>query len=291
MTLEKLEIVLRESWSTETGSNPGWSPENPALGQCATTACVVQDFFGGKIIWANAMLNGEKLDSHYWNLIDGKNVDLTREQFPEGTVVPEGEDKTKGLATTRDYVLSYPPTQERYATLKKIVGDVLKGQWSPYMLKCWQLAKKSDCQKMNFGSIIILNEKIIGEGYNHVAHPSLEDSCCRREGVQSGTRTELCNAVHAEQVAMISAHKNGYDDLSEATLYVGGIFPDGKRLIKSEAGLYCTLCSRLMAEENIGQVVVPTKMGEIGMPITEILESSFKFATGIKAIKYSKDSE
>ena len=31
-----------------------------------------------------------------------QDVDLTRQQFPQGAVVPEGQPKTKGHATTRD---------------------------------------------------------------------------------------------------------------------------------------------------------------------------------------------
>ncbi len=157
-------------------------------------------------------------------------------------------------------------------------------EWSQYILRCWELADNSDCQKRKFGSVIVLDDKIIAEGYNHVAHPSLKDFCCRRPGIQSGTRLELCNAVHAEQAAMIQAHHNGYSDLSKITLYVAGKFPDGKRLIKSEPGLYCTLCSRLIAEEGIDNIVVPTVNGEARLSLAEALETSFQFANELKKI-------
>ncbi len=165
-------------------------------------------------------------------------------------------------------------------------------EWGKYMLRCWELAQNSDCKKMNFGSVIVLDDKIIGEGYNHVPHSSRKDSCCLREGVQSGTRSEVCNAVHAEQAAMINSHHNGYLDLSGAVLYVAGIFPDGKKLIKSEPGLYCSTCARLIAEEGINEIVVPTKkIGEAELSLVDVLRTSYQFASGVKKIEYKKDSE
>ncbi|MFC1686865.1 hypothetical protein ACFL0E_00725 [Nanoarchaeota archaeon] len=164
-------------------------------------------------------------------------------------------------------------------------------EWSKYLLRCWELAKNSDCQKMKFGSVIVLDDKMIGEGYNHAASYLLKDSCCLREGVKSGTKSELCNAVHAEQAAMINSHHHGQDDLSMTTLYVAGIFPDGKRLIKEEPGLYCSTCARLIAEEGINEIVVPTKQGEAKLSLGNVLGTAYQFATGVKEIKYGKDSE
>jgi hypothetical protein len=111
---------LRQAWSAATTSDPqNWRADNPAWGQCAVTACVVQDELGGEIVWAEAGLpDGQKI-SHYFNLIDGEEVDFTREQFPAGTVVPAGQPKTKQYATTREYVLSFPVTVQRYDALKQ----------------------------------------------------------------------------------------------------------------------------------------------------------------------------
>ena len=123
----KIEDVIRAAWSSATSSDKDrWTPENPAWGQCAVTACVVNDYRGGELVWAQAQLpNGESI-SHYFNkLLDGTVVDLTREQFPAGTIVPEGVPKTKGFATTRAYVLSFNVTRQRYDTLKKTVDEMV----------------------------------------------------------------------------------------------------------------------------------------------------------------------
>src|ERR1700737_4540681 len=104
-----LEAVLPQAWSAETSSEPnGWSLANPALGQCAVTALVVQDFLGGEL------LRGEVGNvSHYWNILtSGQKVDLTIRQF--GTKQPTIENVA---GRSRDYVLSFPATQIRYRIL------------------------------------------------------------------------------------------------------------------------------------------------------------------------------
>ncbi len=119
-TDNQLKQRLRSAWSAVTSSDPArWSPDNPAWGQCAVTCCAVQDQLGGEIVWAEAVLPGGEKVSHYFNKINGQEVDFTREQFPDGTVIPEGVPKTKEFATTRDYILSFEKTRERYLQLKK----------------------------------------------------------------------------------------------------------------------------------------------------------------------------
>lgn len=117
-----LRCVLPGAWCAETSSDANaWTPANPALNQCAVTACLVQDLIGGEIVWAEAQLPDGSKVSHYFNRAEGRDVDLTREQFPEGTIVPPGAPKLKGYPTTRDYVLSFPATRARYELLRSRV--------------------------------------------------------------------------------------------------------------------------------------------------------------------------
>lgn len=126
MNLTKLEKALKKSWSKETSYCPDeWNKSNSSFGQCAITALVVNDYFGGEIVWAEALLpDGQKI-SHFFNLIDGKEIDLTRSQFPNNTVIPNGIEKKKGFTTTRDYLLSYENKKGRYKQLKEKVRNVL----------------------------------------------------------------------------------------------------------------------------------------------------------------------
>ena len=88
MKREQLEKLIKESWSIETCYPPlqsKWSAMNPSLGQCAVTSLLLQDYLGGEILY-------DANNDHYWNkLSDGKEIDLTRNQFPKGTLFSKGE--------------------------------------------------------------------------------------------------------------------------------------------------------------------------------------------------------
>jgi len=126
MELSQLEEALKKSWCKETSSDAqNWTPENPAWGQCAVTSLLVNDYFGGKIVWAEATLPDGRKISHYFNNYSSFEADLTRQQFPSGTIIPKGIQKTKGFSTTREYILSYEQTKERYELLKKKVQELI----------------------------------------------------------------------------------------------------------------------------------------------------------------------
>lgn len=107
--------AIRDCWSDRTSAIVDWSPADASRGQCAVTALLIQDLFGGSLL--RAVVSGE---SHYWNrLPDGTELDLTREQFSHFVV--------DGVVVERDrsYVLSFPDTAERYALLRALVFEAL----------------------------------------------------------------------------------------------------------------------------------------------------------------------
>ena len=74
LDIDYLEGIIRESWCKETSTDPEhWTEENPAWGQCAVTALVVNDYCSGKLVWAQAQA-GDEGYSHYFNLIDGEDM-------------------------------------------------------------------------------------------------------------------------------------------------------------------------------------------------------------------------
>ena len=82
------------------------------------------------------------------------------------------------------------------------------------------VAKRSTCLRNQVGALFVRNKRILTTGYNGA--PSGLEHCdvvgCAREGVASGTRHELCRAVHAEQNAIIQAALHGIS-IEGATLY------------------------------------------------------------------------
>ena len=104
----ELGEALSDAWSAETSFDPGqWNEQNPAWGQCAVTALIVQETMGGELVrgWVEGI-------EHYWNkLPDGRELDLTWQQFPTGTQRPIPE------VVARAFVLSFPATRGRYRLL------------------------------------------------------------------------------------------------------------------------------------------------------------------------------
>ena len=127
MDIKILHKALLKSWRRETSYTPQkWDALTPSSGQCSPTALIVQDYFGGSIVWAEVLLpDGEKVD-HYFNIVEGKEIDLTRNQFPLNTPVHSGIPKRKDFSTTRDFMLSRKNTQKRYFLLKETVEINLK---------------------------------------------------------------------------------------------------------------------------------------------------------------------
>lgn len=78
ISLSKLKEAIEKSWSKETCypiQQKDWTNDNPALGQCAVTALVLQDYLGGEIAYNSEL-------KHYWNILpSNKIIDLTRKQF------------------------------------------------------------------------------------------------------------------------------------------------------------------------------------------------------------------
>ena len=104
-----LSQALNTAWALDTTADPaGWSTDNPAWGQCAVTALVVQDLMGGQLLRCDCLAG-----SHYWNrLPDGAEFDLTRGQFRDGLIPRNVEERD------RRYVTSFPQTRQRYDTLR-----------------------------------------------------------------------------------------------------------------------------------------------------------------------------
>ena len=79
--------AVRSCWSAETSANDHWSGDNPAKGQCEPSSFVAWRYLGGDLVVAKVLVDGEQVEHHYWNRIDGEDIDLTRAQFTNGEVI------------------------------------------------------------------------------------------------------------------------------------------------------------------------------------------------------------
>ncbi len=120
-TKKELQEALRGSWSKATTYDPKiWSKENPAWGQCAPTALVVQNYLGGNL--KVRFIKG--IGWHYWNqLPDGTEIDFTKEQFGKKKINFLPGEITDRNCVLREFLLSYRQTIERYQILERGIHE------------------------------------------------------------------------------------------------------------------------------------------------------------------------
>ena len=168
-------------------------------------------------------------------------------------------------------------------TEAKLTDDVKRQR---LIYECYRLAYESDCLKAKFGSVVVLDWKVIGYGWNHVPNP---DYCCEkdcvgslRKDVPSSTRVKSCYAVHAEQAALLMAGSLARG----ADIYVAGYGSDGRPLIKDTSlpidhpnrGVYCTVCARLIWEARCKNIFMESTEGLISYNPKDIWKDSYAVA-------------
>lgn len=93
-----------------------------------------------------------------------------------------------------------------------------------YFLKIASVvAERSTCRRHHVGAVAVRGKHILATGYNGAASglkDCLELGCLRDDmDIPSGTRHEICRAIHAEQNVIIQAALHGIS-LEGATIYV-----------------------------------------------------------------------
>lgn len=80
-TQSKIRRALEQSWSDKTSVcfNPDIAPRS--YGQCAPTAVVVFETFGGEILKTSVKKHDGSSIRHFYNRIGGRRYDFTADQF------------------------------------------------------------------------------------------------------------------------------------------------------------------------------------------------------------------
>jgi hypothetical protein len=120
-TLGELFAVLECCWCKETAypvCQKDWVADDPSYGQCAITATLVFDMFGGTIHKIRVKGGG----THYFNKIGNHYVDLTREQFDLYDLSVEYEPNQ---VVDREYCGKNKDTYERYRLLQRRIMEFL----------------------------------------------------------------------------------------------------------------------------------------------------------------------
>ena len=121
-------------------------------------------------------------------------------------------------------------------------------KWDERMMGMAKLVSTwSSCYKVNrkVGAVIVKDKRILTTGYNGAGSgisSCVDRGYCLREqmNIPSGTRHEICYAVHAEQNAIIQAAKLGVS-VQGATLYC--------------THQPCSICAKMIINSGITRVV------------------------------------
>ena len=121
-SLDGLFEILLKGWCRDTaypGCQADYDHENdPSYGQCAITAMLVHDMFGGTIHKVRLAEGG----THYFNRIHDHYFDLTRDQF-DLYDLPLTYEKNEHIP--REYCGKNPDTQKRYRLLVRRISEWL----------------------------------------------------------------------------------------------------------------------------------------------------------------------
>ena len=146
-------------------------------------------------------------------------------------------------------------------------GDNGKGaghrpSWEEYFIEIAKVVStRSTCLRRRYGAVIVKDNVIVSTGYNGAPRGSancVDRGVCRRKelNVPAGERYELCEAVHAEQNAIINGSP---ERMKDGSIYIAGFEEDSS----VAEGKPCLLCKRMIRNAQIRQVVYLSKDGNI----------------------------
>ena len=78
---EAVIAAIRANWGEDTCTPGQFSAAVPEKGQCDVSSFVAWRYLGGDLVLAKVFVDGVESEHHYWNRIDGEDLDLTRSQF------------------------------------------------------------------------------------------------------------------------------------------------------------------------------------------------------------------
>lgn len=118
--------------------------------------------------------------------------------------------------------------------------------WDDYFMELSKIvATRSTCLRHDVGAVLVSNKRILATGYNGAPRGMkhcLEIGCIRDElKIASGTRAEICRAVHAEQNAII-----------QCAIY-GGVSSEGATIYVTHQP--CTICTKILINAGIKRIV------------------------------------
>jgi dCMP deaminase len=141
-------------------------------------------------------------------------------------------------------------------------NSFIRPGWDEYFIEIAKVvSSRSTCLRRRYGAVVVKDNVIVSTGYNGAPRGSLNctdrGSCKRKElNIPAGERYELCEAVHAEQNAVINGSP---ERMKDATIYIAGFEENGEYADAKP----CLLCRRMIQNAMIKEIVYLRKDGGI----------------------------
>jgi dCMP deaminase len=136
----------------------------------------------------------------------------------------------------------------------------MRPDWDNYFIEIAKVvSSRATCLRRKYGAVIVKDRVIISTGYNGSPRGIVNcidtGKCTRQElNIPSGERYELCEAVHAEQNAIINAPP---ERMKGAVIYIAGFEEDGS----FANGKPCKLCERMIRNAQILEIIYLSSNG------------------------------
>lgn len=121
LTLAVIEEAFGAVYARDTCAEddlPYWSITNPSRGHCAVAALTIHDLLDGDLLVATIGTDGKQTGYHWWNRLNGVDLDMTRTQFLPNEVVGQPDVMIRPQERPKHYAEQYDVFRGRvFATL------------------------------------------------------------------------------------------------------------------------------------------------------------------------------
>ena len=146
-----------------------------------------------------------------------------------------------------------------------------------WMQKAAKVATKALCLKAKCGTVIVKNNKIIGQGYNA---PPLDDpknrTCLDKYSYPGKPEFDRTCCIHSEWRAIFDAFRKNPKKLKGSRLFFTRVDENGN--IKKSGEPYCTTCSRMALDAGIKEFLLWQEKGIAAYPTDEYNRLSYTYA-------------
>lgn len=139
-----------------------------------------------------------------------------------------------------------------------------------------KIAREATCKRKRYGSVIVKDGKIIGQGYNSPPQGIESQQRCDVDKSSYDKRvTDKTCCIHAEQRAVMDALRKNPYKIVGSRLYCVRLDEDGMK--KPSRKPYCTICSKMVLDAGVKEFVLWHDYGITAYDTEEYNDLSYNY--------------